>query len=82
MDKDRNEEIDVDFTSIEYTKAKGRRELVYTTPTKSELKAGSPYNFFMPTVDDSTVVIPETIEMEFLKVTTRRVGSKIIWLNF
>ena len=65
MEGDRNEQIDVDFTSIEFTRAKGRRQLVYTKPNPSKLEGGSSCNFFMPTVDDNTVVIPETIELEF-----------------
>ena len=65
MEGDRNEQIDVDFTSVEFTRAKGRRQLVYTTPNPSSIEGGGSFNFFMPTVDDNTVVIPGTIELEF-----------------
>ena len=57
--------MDVDFSLMEFTRAKDRRELIYTTPEKYEMQGGQPYNIFMPTIDDSTVVDPDTIELEF-----------------
>ena len=65
MKDDRNDQVDVDFSLMEFTRAKGRRELIYTTPEKYEMQGGMPYNIFMPTIDDSTVVDPDTIELEF-----------------
>ena len=65
MSKDRNEQVDVDFNMMEFTRAKGRREMIFTTPSAYKMQGGMPYNIFMPTIDDSTVVDPDTIELEF-----------------
>ena len=65
MSKDRNDQVDIDFNLMEFTRAKGRRELIFTTPSSFTMKGGMAQNIFMPTIDDSTVVDPDTIELEF-----------------